>query len=294
VIEAHSFEWGSASRPSTTRRLCRNRSQWFMPSATVNGVELSYELRGSGPKLLFVNGTGATLATTSHLSGVFAETFEVGAFDQRGLGQSSPVEEAYAMSDLAEDALALVDHLGWDHFLLAGISFGGMVAQEIAVRAPGRVDRLALLCTSAGGAGGSSFPLHTLADMTPAERAKVSVEILDTRFTPEWLERHDDDRAIAGLMAQHFARDKPEDVLRGEALQLAARRRHDVYDRLPGITCPTLVASGRYDGIAPPANGAAIAAQIPNATQRLFEGGHIFFLQDPEAFPAVIAFLRAA
>ena len=198
------------------------------------------------------------------------------------------------MSNLAEDALVLVDHLGWDHFLLAGISFGGMVAQEIAVRAPYRVDRLALLCTSAGGAGGSSFPLHTLADMSPAERAKVSAEILDTRFTPEWLASHDDDRAIAGLMAQHFARDKPEDVIRGETLQLAARRRHDVYDRLPGITCPTFVASGRYDGIAPPANGAAIAARIPNATQRLFEGGHIFFLQDPEAFPAVIAFLKAA
>jgi 3-oxoadipate enol-lactonase len=265
-----------------------------MPSTTVNGVDLFYELRGSGPKLLFVNGTGATLATTSHLSSVFAETFEVGAFDQRGLGRSSPVEEAYAMSDLAEDALALVDHLGWDHFLLAGISFGGMVAQEIAVRAPDRVERLALLCTSAGGAGGSSFPLHTLADMSPAERAQISAEILDTRFTPEWLECHDDDKAIAGLTAQHFARDKPEDVVRGETLQLAARRRHDVYDRLPGITCPTFVASGRYDGIAPPANGAAIAARIPNATQRLFEGGHIFFLQDPEAFPAVIAFLKAA
>jgi 3-oxoadipate enol-lactonase len=97
---------------------------------------------------------------------------------------------------------------------------------------------------------------------------------------------------LASLMAQRFTMDKAETVRQGEALQLEARRGHDVYDRLPRISCPTLVASGRYDGIAPVANGEAIAHQIPDATLRVFEGGHLFFIQDPLAFPEIVDFLR--
>ena len=62
-------------------------------------------------------------------------------------------------------------------------------------------------------------------------------------------------------------------------------------DRLHRLTCPTLVAGGRYDGIAPPANSAAIAARIPGAELRLYDGGHLFFVQDPAALPEVFAFL---
>jgi 3-oxoadipate enol-lactonase len=65
-----------------------------------------------------------------------------------------------------------------------------------------------------------------------------------------------------------------------------------VFDRLPAITCPTLVACGRYDGIAPPENAKAIAGQIPGADLREYEGGHAFFVQDPAAIPDVIGFLR--
>ena len=261
-----------------------------MSSANINGTELYFERHGSGPSLLFLNGTGATVANASPLLTVFARAFEVVAFDQRGIGRSALPDGPYTMADLAGDALDLADHLGWEHFRLAGVSFGGMVAQEVAVTAPDRLDRLALLCTSSGGAGGASFPLHELAGMDPAE---VSAQILDTRFTPDWLEHHDGDRALASLMAQRSTTDKSEDERKGEELQLGARRGHDVYDRLPRITCPTLVASGRYDGIAPAANGEAIAQQIPNATMRLFEGGHLFFLQDSLAFPAILHFLTS-
>ena len=75
------------------------------------------------------------------------------------------------MADYAADALALLDHVGWDRARVVGVSFGGMVAQELAVTAPERVERLALLCTSPGGAGGASYPLHELAALPEAERA---------------------------------------------------------------------------------------------------------------------------
>jgi 3-oxoadipate enol-lactonase len=172
-----------------------------------------------------------------------------------------------------------------------GLSFGGMVAQEVAVSSPERLDRLALLCTSSGGQGGASYPLQNLAAMEPEERTAVSARLLDTRFTDEWLTAHDGDRALATLLTRHFTTDKPEPVRRAEALQLRARTGHDAYERLPRISCPTLVATGRYDGIAPVANGAAIVSQLPNGKLEEFDGGHVFFAQDPSAFPRIIEFL---
>ncbi len=223
---------------------------------------------------------------------MFAETFDVLAYDQRGIGESSCPSEPYTMAELAHGALALADHLGWERFRLIGISFGGMVAQEVAVTVPERIDRLALLCTSAGGAGGSSFPFLSLLEMTPATRATVSAQIMDSRFTPAWLAEHESDRLLAGVLAQRFAPGAFSEE-RGTALQLQARGGHDVSDRLPRITCPTLVASGRYDGIAPAANGIAIASQIPQAELRLFEGGHAFVGLDPEALPVIVQFLSS-
>jgi 3-oxoadipate enol-lactonase len=77
----------------------------------------------------------------------------------------------------------------------------------------------------------------------------------------------------------------------GRELQLQARAGHDVFDRLPRIACPTLVASGRFDGITPPENGAAIPARVPAAELRRYDGGHAFFQQDPTALPDIIEFL---
>jgi pimeloyl-ACP methyl ester carboxylesterase len=77
----------------------------------------------------------------------------------------------------------------------------------------------------------------------------------------------------------------------GPRLQLEARSHHDTASRLGQIRCPTLVCGGRYDGIAPPANSEFLAGAIPGARLEFFDGGHIFFMQDASAFPAMTAFL---
>jgi 3-oxoadipate enol-lactonase len=263
-----------------------------MPTVEIDGIDLHYEVAGTGPRLLFLNGSGGTLAEAAVLIARLARHFEVAAFDQRGLGRSGPVTEPYGMADVGADAAGVADHLGWTAFRLLGFSFGGMVAQELAVTRPGRVERLALLCTSAGGAGGSSFPLHTLGQLAPPERAMRYARLLDTRFTPEWLAAHPGDRALFAAMSGRLATGKPAVVRRGEELQLRARATHDVYDRLAAISCPTLVTAGRGDGIAPVANSEAIARMIPRAELRLFDGGHLFPFQDATAMPAIVDFLR--
>ena len=114
----------------------------------------------------------------------FTQHFDVAAHDQRGLGRTSIPPGPYTMADYAADACALLDHLEWTSCRVIGVSFGGMVAQELAVTVPDRVERLALCCTSPGGAGGASYPLHELADAPARRTPGRGTQLLDTRFTP--------------------------------------------------------------------------------------------------------------
>lgn len=264
-----------------------------MPNALINGIDIYYEVSGDGPPLLFINGSGSTIDDVRPWIGLLTPTFQVAIADSRGMGRTTVPEAPYAMADLASDAIGLAGYLGWNTFNLMGVSFGGMVAQEVAVTVPERIQRLVLLCTSSGGAGGSSYPIQELAQLEPGQRAAQSARTMDTRFTPEWLAAHPKERALLDQMARQRSEEPTADTQRGAELQLQARAGHNVFDRLRGITSPTLVASGRFDGIAPPENGAAIAAQIPGAELRLYDGGHGFVLQDPTAIPEVIDFLRA-
>jgi 3-oxoadipate enol-lactonase len=259
-------------------------------TARTDGVELYYERQGSGPRLLFLNGSGSTIGTSRMLFSLFSSAFDFLAFDARGLGLSDTVAQPYGMSDCAADALAVLDAVGWKSARVLGVSFGGMVAQELAVTEPDRVERLALLCTSPGGPDRSSYPLHELEQLSVGQRSDLRRRLIDTRFDDAWLAVHPSDRALVNLMDRRGEEPDPE-RRRGELLQLDARRTHDVWDRLSNITSPTFVACGRYDGIAPPRNSAAIASRIAGAELHEYEGGHAFFAQDPRSVRDVTQFL---
>ncbi len=264
-----------------------------MPAGHVNGVELYWEQRGAGPRLLFCNGSGTTLRAVRPLLDLVAARFELLAWDYRGLGRSVPLAGPYAMADLAADAAGLLQIAGWDSCRVLGVSFGGMVAQEFAVTHPERVERLALACTSAGGDGGSSYPLHMLPGLPPQERTAAQLKLVDSRWDERWLEAHQADRALAeGLTAAGQDQQDPA-AAAARTAQLEARAGHDVWDRLAAITCPALVGYGTYDQIAPGQNSTAIASRLRGAELRGYEGGHLFLFQDPAALPEYQAFLQA-
>ncbi len=262
-----------------------------MPRARLDGVELTYELGGTtgAPRLLCIPGSGSDLRREprTHDHPALAERFEVLAYDHRGLGSSVPDDphRVPTMAEYAADAVGLLGHVGWDSCVVLGISFGGMVAQEMAVTAPERIERLGLACTSPGGAGGSSAPLHTLADLSPDQRLAQQVAWLDTRTV--------DDAELRAFWTQAMGALAGHEPTEGERLQLQARSHHDVWDRLPQLDLPVLIAAGRYDGIAAPANQEALLGQIEGAELRWFDGGHGFFLQDPSALPAIADWLAA-
>jgi 3-oxoadipate enol-lactonase len=261
-----------------------------MSAVGANGVDLYYERHGTGPRLLFLNGSGTTIETSRAMFSVFDPSFDVLTFDARGLGHSGPVTRPYGMADCAADALAVMDAAGWETACVLGVSFGGMVAQELAVTAPDRVARLALLCTSPGGRGRSSYPLHELEALPAEERPQLRRRLIDTRFDDTWLAAHPNDAALAAMIDSREPQSDPQ-RRRGELEQLDARRTHDVWDRLPAITSPTFIGCGRYDGIAPPGNSEAMASAIVDAELHEYEGGHAFFAQDPRSLPDVIEFL---
>ena len=247
-----------------------------MTTLVVPGAELYLERAGDGPPLLSISGSGSALSDGMGPAALpLSRAFDVVGWDHRGLGRSTSEDGPLTMADFASDALAVADSLGWQGFSVFGVSFGGMVAQELAVTAPQRVRRLVLACTSPGGAGGSSYPLHE----RPAPEAMAG--IVDTR--PE---------VAASLLSLFAGRPDPKEP--GYSRQLEARRTHDVWDRLPLVTAPTLVQAGRFDGIAPPANSAAIASRIPGAELREYDGGHAFLFQDQAAWADAVAFLQGS
>jgi 3-oxoadipate enol-lactonase len=263
-----------------------------MPVTQANGLDLYFERAGSGPPLLFISGTGGDLRVKPNVfDGPLARRFDLLAYDQRGLGQSDKPDTPYSMADYADDAAALIAGQGWDSALVIGASFGGMVAQELALRHPQRVQRLVLACTSPGGEGGASFPFHEIEHVRGEARARYMIPISDTRRDDAWAAANPDLYAqfVAMGAADPYA-DEPGHAA-GAHRQLEARAAHDTWDRLPAIACPVLIAAGRYDGIALPATQEKLAARIPGARLQFFEGGHLFMIQDRTAVPAMAAFL---
>jgi len=254
-------------------------------------VSINYQIVGNGQRVLFFNGSGATLDSAQLLINALAKESQVLAHDQRGLGKTSIPDGPYTMAQYASDGAALLDHVGWDTCVVMGISFGGMVAQEFAVTFPHRVERLMLLCTSAGGDAGASYPLHELGSLSLEERNAKVLTLTDSRYTPDWLAEHPVDAEMVRMRSEQAAIPKSEEVVRGERLQLIARIGHDVADRLHKVSASTFVAAGAFDGIAPVSNSEEIVKRIPDASMAVYQGGHIFTAQDPQAIRDIRKFV---
>jgi 3-oxoadipate enol-lactonase len=220
-----------------------------------------------------------------------AKVFDVVAYDQRGLGRTSKPDQAYSMSDYADDAAALLDAFGWARAGVVGSSFGGMVALELVLGHPDRVTKLVLCGTSPGGDGGSSYPLHQLEALPKEERARVMVSISDTRCNAAWTAHSPgaEEELLKTFRDDPFADEQGHQ--RGIVQMLQARRGHNAWGRLDLIRCPVLICGGRYDGIALPAAQERMASKISGATVRMFEGGHQFLWQDCSAFQEIVRFL---
>ncbi|MEJ5187297.1 MAG: alpha/beta fold hydrolase [Candidatus Geothermincolales bacterium] len=260
--------------------------------AEVNGIEIYYRRYGSGDPVLLIQGLGANSDWwDERFLGPLASRFSLVAFDNRGAGRTTRAPGPYTIAQMADDAAALMDHLQVRSAHVLGVSMGGMIAQELALRHPEKVRKLALLVTNCGGreqvlakpevyqmlyAGGG--------DLDPRKVAEATLFLL---FPEDFI------RENPGKM-EEFVEVFLKAPISPECFrhQLQAIMGWSSFHRLGDISAETLVITGSEDILIPPENSRILAEAIPNARLVEFPGaGHGLIAQIPEEVSsAVLAF----
>jgi 3-oxoadipate enol-lactonase len=240
---------------------------------------LAYVRSGKGEPLLLIMGVaGHHRVWSDQFIDRLAERFDVVAFDHRGIGESVRAETAFTIPDLAADAVAVLDHLGWDSAHVMGHSMGGTIAQELALGHPDRVRTLTLASTW-GGPGETWGPgVMALAE---AGRGGDPETIVRGTFAAN---------VSAGFAAGPGAFEKFAETIATYRIpgpvvlmQMQAAAAHDALERLGGLETKTLVIHGTADEVIVRSAGERLAVQIPGADLELFDGlGHLFFWEQPE------------
>jgi len=265
-----------------------------MPTTQVGSHTVFYDDYGAGHPVLFMSGLGSTRLGWWKQIEPFSRKFRVINMDNRDAGDSALGTGPYTIADMSEDTAGVIKNLNLGRTSIIGISMGGMIAQELAIRHPELVDKLVLVSTTAGGPTGVNAKPEIAALLMRAGEESIETRVRRT-FT-----------AIAGegYMAKH-----PEDLdqivknsiakpmsLESYQRQLGACIAHwskGVADRLSQIAAPTLVVHGDYDPLIPYANGKYLAEHIKGAWLITFPGvGHLSMIESPERFNReVIEFL---
>jgi poly(3-hydroxyoctanoate) depolymerase len=258
----------------------------------VDGLRLRVGVRGTGRPLLLLMGIGANLELWAPFEDALdPRAVQTVTLDAPGTGDSTAYRFPRRMPGLAHTIERTLDALGYDRVDVLGVSFGGVLAQQLAHQAPGRVRRLVLAATGPGLGGVPASPRVLLALATPRRYHQ-----------PDYFRR------IAGQVYGGAARRDPDAVLHGTL----ARFTHP--PTLPGYLAqlyaiagwtslpwlyrlpqPTLVMAGDDDPVVPLANGRILARLIPNARLHVVPGGgHLFLLDEPAATAAAVTAFVAA
>jgi 3-oxoadipate enol-lactonase len=254
-----------------------------VPKVRVGDIEMFYEEAGRGPALLLIMGFGGDHLAWGYQFRVFAERHRVIVFDNRGSGQTDAPDVPYTTAMMADDTAGLLDALGVDEADVIGVSMGGMIAQELALRHPGRVRSLHLGCTLARP---DAYMRALIAAWRTLRMALSREDMLRAvalwLFAPVTYEERPEfvEMVIQTALANPFPQTLTGFLRQGEAIL-----GHDTLDRLTAIRCPTLVSVAEDDILVPPRFSRRLAARIPGAVLEVVPGaGHAYFWECPEAF----------
>jgi 3-oxoadipate enol-lactonase len=253
-----------------------------MPHVAVGGTELHYQRAGSGEPLLLIQGmSGTHLSWGEPFRATLEESFDVVAFDNRGIGLSERISESFTIAEMAADADELLERLEIESAHVVGISMGGMIAQELALAHPERLRSLTLGCTYCGGPGSQLMPRENVeklgAAMASGNRDTAIRASYEINLSPNF---RSDEGAYAAFREMATKVPAAKQVIE---LQVQAIFGHDTSGRIGEIAAPTLIVHGTLDGVLPFPNGEQIASLLPHARFEILEGvGHMFWWEQPQ------------
>jgi len=256
-----------------------------MAQLTLADGSIYHERRGSGPPILFIQGIGVTGSGWGPQVEELSRDFDCISFDNRGIGRSTSATKRLTVVQMAADARALMDEVGWTSAHVVGHSMGGMIAQQLALDAPSRVRSLSLLCTFSRGAEGARLTpwvlwmsLRTRIGSRAARR-RAFLEMLYPREYLATVSLDELASSLAPVIGRDLA-DQPPILMK----QLGALSGHDCSARLKALAhIPTLVISATHDPIAAPRYGIRLAELIPGARfLEMPDAAHGVPIQSPE------------
>lgn len=258
-----------------------------MPTARIGRYEINYVDEGSGTPVLMIHGLAGDLSAWLPQVEALRNRHRVIAFDNRGAGRSTQVDEPVGTADLARDTIALMEQLGIANAHIVGRSMGGAIAQIVALERPDLV-RTLVLCAS-------------FARLDPLGRRVLTNmrEVLEWRGS--W--RDHANHSVQNFVGHDFFNREHDKVARivdligGETRLPACYVRqnwacleHDTLERLGEIACPTLIMGGAQDPICSPTCTEWLSAGIRNSKTVMFDGcSHFFLMERPERFMAELS-----
>jgi pimeloyl-ACP methyl ester carboxylesterase len=262
-----------------------------MPIAKTEKLNIYYEIIGQGDPLVMIRGVGSNLDHWYEQVPVLSKKYQLLLFDNRGIARSSDPGGSFSTKEMAADTVALMEAVGIKKAHVLGYSMGGMIAQELALACPDKINGLILVATDCGislriKARPEYSRLFTEMIRLGTDEAKTAAA--GCLFTQKTFESRPD-------IIQRYA----EVSLRFPAPQKTLERqweaitRHDACGRLQNITAPTLVITGSEDVLIPSENSSVLAERIPDARVRFIDGGgHLFVVEQPQQFnEAILGFL---
>jgi pimeloyl-ACP methyl ester carboxylesterase len=274
-----------------------------MSMTNVDSIQLYYEEHGSGDPLLLIMGLAADSTAWLFQIPDFARHYRTIAFDNRGVGRSAKPPGPYTIHGMADDAAGLLDVLRIERAHVVGVSMGGMIAQELALRHPDRVRGLVLGCTfpepDADAERQRQFSLAQFGGhVTATGETEIDVSAVDPlaffqHLLPRVFNQSFIDSELPKLLQIFGGALQYGFSMEAILAQVGATQAHDTLDRLGRIAAPTLVLTGDSDLLIPPTCSDTLAARIPDAKLAKIPGGsHGFNFETPDVFNrAVLDFL---
>ena len=265
-----------------------------MSWTTVSDIKIYWESCGRGEPLLLISGISGGTWTFEESIEKWSPHYRVIVFDNMGAGRSSKPNRPCSIGEMADHAAAVIDAAEEKQANVVGLSMGGMIAQELALRHPDQVHRLVLGCTHCGGSvriPPSPEVIQKFADNTGLSPEEIIDKNLALLVTPQFQKNESDalrryrDRQLRAPWQPDYALMRQLDAIGG----------FDTCKRLGNIQVPTLILTAEHDMLVPPENGRILANLIPGAVEKSFvNAGHLIYLECAQDFQeTVIQFFRS-